>query len=677
MDTDKAPNIKVVISQDDDDTRRLTGYVYEDERTVNSDKAVVGNGKYDENEAKVNGVKVELVELVQNVDENGIFLGSYSGEKVWGTNIYEFQNGVLVKLSENLDRYFSGYGLSKVILKGPGILDVKEDNLGENNGEYSFKSVPAGDFFIRFTYGDNTQTILTNTDNEVNSLVGQKGLNAKSYNGQDYKSTVYQTEIDQSSSYNGIRGFVDYEKQNYDNGTNKSAMYYYDIDKSANVQGASDAKDVYTTRERANNWSKGADGNTLLNNRAEILASFEKVGTFKYGTNEEQKQAQLDMIDTLAANTNVVAQSGIINTEVEYNSKSTQNQGNNNKLKYTIGDIDLGLQERPKAQVKLNKEITNFKLVLANNQTLFDTTQSVNNLYFAKHEGHSANYEGFRLVGYKLGNNSKQKPELIQAYLDEELIAGAVITANYDVTAQNVGEVDYLDKQFYYTGKTNNAGADNVSTTNVKEIADYVSNLLKYRENYQEVDSNWKVQRIEDMITSTSVNSSKDLVIDESKIDSDIINREYFEEISTYNTLITTDSLSSELLPELFSKDDSSKTTKLVLSAELSDSGNDDLVYNNLTEIVATSNKQGRRMAYSISGNQEMSDQSLGSNTSEEVFTTVDLVTPSEMDADSSQRIVILPPTGENRNFTIYIIVGISAALILTAGIIFIKKSFK
>ncbi len=670
MDTDKAPNIKIVISQNDDDTRRVSGLVYEDERNVTNDKAVVGNGKYEEGENLVNGVKVELVELVQNVDNNGIFLGSYSGEKVWGTITYEFQNGVLVKTSENFDRYFSGYGKSKVILKGTGILDVSEDNLGENNGQYSFKSIPAGDFMIRFTYGDSSQTVLTNADNEVNNLLGVKGLNVKSYNGQDYKTTSYQTGIEQNTSYNGIKGFTNYETQNYNNATDKSAMYYYDIEKSANVKGASDAKDIYSYREKSNNWSS-----TLLNNKAEILTSFESLGTYKYETPEEQRQAQINKINSLIANTAMVAQTGVIDTEIEYNNTSTQNQGNNNKVEYTIKDVDLGLQERPEAQLKLNKEITNFKLTLASNQTLFDTTQSVHNLYYAKHDGHKVKYNGFRLAGYEIGKNSKQLPELIQAYMDEELIAGAYIEAKYELSVQNVGEVDYLDKQFYYTGKTAHPEDSNwVSKTSANEIIDYVSNLSRYDANYQDVDSDWKVKNAGELISSTSLNENDEIVIDESKIDNDLVNREYFDELSTYNTILTTEKLSADLLPSLFNEDNSQASTKLVLTSTLSNSADGNFVYNNLAEIIKTSNSQGRRMRYSVVGNQQMADQSLGDDASEDLYSSIDLVTPSEIDADSAQKIVILPPTGENRAFIPIIITAIAVASIIIIGVVFIKR---
>lgn len=686
MDTDKAPNIKIVISQNDEDTRKMTGYVYEDDRTANVDKAVVGNGVYDEGENKINGVKVELVELVSDVDQDGTFMGTYKGEKVWGSRTYKLEDGKLVTDGEDdFSRYYSGIGKSKVILSGPGILKVSADTLEGGNGEYSFKSVPAGDFFIRFTYGDSSQTVLTNGDNEVNSLIGAKGLNAKSYNGQDYKSTTYQKDIAQDISYNGINGYTNYDVQNYTNASDKSAMYFYDIVNSAKVSGASDAKDVYGYRESVNNWSKGAENGILLNNRAEILNSFESIGTYKYYLEDEaksleaQKEYQISKINTLIKNTTMVAQTGVIDTEIEYNSTKTTGQGSGNRLSYIISDIDLGLEQRPVAQLKLNKEITNFKLALVNNQIVFDTTQTVNNLYFSKHDGHSATYNGYRLNGYTLGRNTKEQPELLQAYLDEELIAGSSIQATYKITAENVGEVDYLDKQFYYTGKSARPDdTTNMSTTNARAIIDYVSNLIKFDSKAQETEEDWLVMNLNDILQSVVTDENGKVVIDNTKIDKDLVNRYYLPEISTYNTIVASNKLSKDLLPTLAGKDDSSASTTLVLSTLLSNaSGLDDFVYNNLSEIVATTNTQGRRMQYSVSGNQEMADQSLGSNASTEAYSSLDLVTPKEIDADSAQKIVVLPPLGENKNFTTIIVTIIASLVIATVGIIVTKKFMK
>ena len=72
-----------------------------------------------------------------------------------------------------------------------------------------------------------------------------------------------------------------------------------------------------------------------------------------------------------------------------------------------------------------------------------------------------------------------------------------------------------------------------------------------------------------------------------------------------------------------------------------------------MVEIVKTSNTNGRRMAYSVVGNQDPL-----------------LDDASEVDSSTAERIVILTPFGENNFF--YIIAGI-VALILVAGIVIIK----
>ncbi len=684
-DTDKAPNIKLIIDTKSEDNRSFTGYVYEDARTQASNKAVVGNGKYDENEAKINGVTVELVELVQDVDDNGIFKGNYLGEKVWGSRSYTISGNTIVAGNEDFTRYYSGSGKAKIVLSGTGIFSIDTFDVGE--GSYGFTSVPTGDFYIRFTYGDNNQTVLTNDSNsEVNKVLETAGLNAKSYNGQDFKTTTYQAGIDQNSNYNGINGYIDYNTQNYTNENeklNKTSMYYYDIDKSSKQEGVSDAKDIYNYRINTNNWC-GADGTIELNNKAEILASYEKLGTYKYENadgsidTKKRKLAQESMINNLIQNTKMVAQTGIINTEVEYNTKQTDNQGNSNNKTYSINDIDLGLEERPEAQLKLTKEVTNFKLLLANNQTLFDTNQSVNNVYYAKHNGHKVEYtapQNLRLSNVSINaSNVSEKPELIQTYIDDELMEGATLNLTYKLTVENVGEVDYLDKEFYYTGKTSDASERNISTTTANSLIDYVSNMIKYDKNYQDVNANWILKSASELTNSAKVNNNV-ITIDESKIGSDIINREYYEKLLTYNTMLSTDKINAKLLPTVAEKGNSKAETSLVLSTMISNNnGVNNLVYNNLSEITSTSNVQGRRMQYSIVGNQDMADQSLGNNAKQEIYSNVDLVTPTEIDADSAQKVVLMPPTGENKNYLPMILGIMSATLIIIAGIVIIKK---
>lgn len=655
-DTDKASNIKLVIDRKNENNRTFSGITYEDARSINSQKTQVGNGVFNENDKDpkgntdklINGLTVELVELVQNVDSNGISLNTYNGEYIWSTMTYDLNSKTW---TENNNRYFSGSGNSKVILTGNGILNVEPVKTG--NGEYAFNSIPTGDYLIRFKYGDNEQTVLKNDDNEVNALLNKKGLNSRSYNGQDFKTTVYQKNINQNTNYvaKGIKGFVNYDLQNYIDFANKQAMYYYDIEESSKVNHASDAKDVYSYRNKVINYSP-----TLLNEKAEILNSFEKLGTFKYVSNDLQKADQQSKINELINNTAMVAQTGVINTEVEYNRTSTGDQENNNSIEYQLRNIDLGLQERAEAQLKLTKSVGNVELVLANGTTLFNTNKSVNNLYYQNHRGHTTGYKDSRMITPSVSmSNIRNQPESIRMTMDDELLTGATIAVTYDIRVDNVGEIDYLDKKFYYLGVTDNESEQNISRTNALATVDYVSNAVKYNKAGQNADSNW------DLVTPVQLTISK---TNENRTSEDFVNRYYFDELSTYQTLLATNKLSGDLLPET-TKKDSSRTTSLKVSTLLSgDKTSESMVFNNLAEIIKTSNTMGRRNQYSIVGNQEMADQSLGNNASSEAYSHADLVTPTEIDADSAQKVSILPPTGENRNYIIMIV----TILVLTIG---------
>ena len=94
-------------------------------------------------------------------------------------------------------------------------------------------------------------------------------------------------------------------------------------------------------------------------------------------------------------------------------------------------------------------------------------------------------------------------------------------------------------------------------------------------------------------------------------------------------------------------------------------------MYNNLVEIIETSNELGRKNKYSIVGNQEMADQSLGKDANENEKTRFDRIEVDEIDADSSQKIVLMPPTGEKAKYGFIILLGIS---IIVIGTFIIKK---
>lgn len=734
-DTDKAPNIKLVFPQSDSDERTFTGYVFEDNRTEASGKAAVGNGRYDSGEAKINGVTVQLVELVQEVDASdaGSPTGNYLGEYVWYAKRYENGNWVDVDSSSTSGsrRYYSGQiGTVAPIITGPGATAVGGYDITEE-GQYAFKAIPAGDFFIRFIYGDTTQTTLTTSAGEGSEVVGlltsngittdvngeqgfisTEGLNAKSYNGQDYKSTTYQAGVSQTGSYNGVDAYTRYDEQNYNitinenqspvngssskyqiskyidreatnvDGTEKNVMYYYNIGESATQSGVSDAKDVGNIRDSSNNYSSGKtdiDGEThqtLVNSRAEVLAAGLKVNS------NNNANDQVSMIKELMDNTAMTSQTGVINTEIEYNRTETGDQGDNNGMSYVIDDIDLGLAERPVAQLNMDKEVTNMRITLADGTILFDTGHSVTNVSYAEHTGHIADYLGvpdenngpaYRLIGVTMGANSESTPELITTYMDEELMYGARIELIYTFTVTNIGEVDYMDNRFYYTGVSNAPNdLNNVSTSRADTVVDYVSNNLQFLPTNSN-NSTWSIRTVDDLIKNTNTGTN---IGD----NTNLVSTKFTDTLRTYNALTTTKALGdTNLYPETFGSGTANVSTQMMLSSTLTpDSGDDSMVYNNLAEMVQVSNDQGRRMKFSIVGNQAMANQSLGvgdpANPDEGIYTKSDLVTPEEPDADSSQQVLILPPTGANRNYVMWIVIGLVIAVLIGGSIFLIRK---
>ena len=801
-DTDKSPNVIIYVPVNDNNQKVIKGYVFEDQRNATSNEAVIGNGVYNskgDKDQKIDGVTVQLVELVKQVDNKGQWTGNYSGEHVWTSKYYPIvqkNNGYVVDdtgVYEDATRYYSGKIVvdqngqkvvqSKVMISGDPkntskLLNVNPITLTEDGGKgaYAFSSIVSGDYFVRYIYGDTTQTVLVNDENtevnrllnteaaskigavDVNSIVSNNdnkyistsngndgfvttsddkvlGLNNKSFNGQDYKSTVYQKGIAQDptgANRLGIKEFVDYDNQNYSengqisNGTNKNVMYYYNIAKGDSQKGISDAKDVEAFRKYVNAYSNGETQKSkgLRNEINEILRSFEKISTNTIAENgstwnvQKQREQQITMLKELMKETKMVAQSGVIDLETEYNRTSVEGQADkkfrfntwnsgrgdtydigqppkntaaDTELVNTVDDLDLGLVQRPEAQLKLTKNIGNFKLVLANGTTMFDAEpgQSVNNLYFGKHNGHTAEYDndhpgefnlnpkGLRLTNVHVNKkNGKNTPELVQGYMDDELMDGSHVEVTYNLTVENVGEVDYLDNQFYYTGITKDNSDNNKSKTSAKTIVDYVTNSFKFDKDSQNSDGKkWTVRNKDELIASTKTNNYKD----------DLVNRVYKDELSGYTTLLTTDELSAELVPQAGKNKGNNKATgSLKLSTLVSSTKNaNDLVYNNLAEIVQTENSLGRRAQYSINGNQKMANQTVGADAISEIdendnrynqFTPVDLVNPAEIDADSAQKVVLLPPTGENRNYikvVIPVIIGLSIvmAVVITLSV--------
>ena len=617
---------------------------------------------------------------------------------------------------------YSGDKSTQTFIIDNSAININREYAVSEDGQYSFKSFAPGYYIIRFIYGDGTQTILGTTttnyatgateENSITNFFADKasanykkrsgtngyysvngeniGLNTNSYNGQDYKSTTYQLGV-----ANGDGSF-----QNVSTGT-----YNFDFDASATGL-YSDAKDIYSRRLEVNSASQ-----TLTNHIAEVESSFEYLSPYYNSMSDDDKAAVLQSLLTEFVNkTNMTAETGVMNIEFEYNRQEDGNKNNNytnsetnigssNYEKtgfYTVADVDFGLTQRPQSELKTTKQIANVKVTLANGNTLFDASAKATNVMWI--EGQTAhaqdtkntyaqndNYaredkngnrvsSGNTLVKIPAVRTAGQKGR-VQLTMDEELMHGSTMQITYVITVANVGEVDYSDAKFYYTGVEDNANS-NIVKTKVESIVDYVGAQLSddehaTRNNLQfnaDTNTEWDVVTFDSLKENGLVNANlennamKYTTIIKTKDDSSIIKELVPVLVDTNSTKIK-EKWAKEPLNVLDAVNNTNSVTgiKLVLSEMItSDNSSDDLTYNNIVEITKTSSVSGRRMAYSVVGNQDPTQE------------------PYEIDAASPQEVVILPPFGQN---TIYYVLGLGIGVILiiglTAVIVVTKKKKK
>jgi len=216
---------------------------------------------------------------------------------------------------------------------------------------------------------------------------------------------------------------------------------------------------------------------------------------------------------------------------------------------------------------------------------------------------------------------------------------GATVRIEYEITAKNIGEADYKEEQFYYTGVVKDKNT--LVTTVPIQILDYVPNNLQYYEINN--SSYWSVIKPEDIISQGLVNANLKANIEK------------------FNTIITSNKTNVALVPTIYTeKVDSSKQNSVSIPLVLTqlittENKTKDLTYNNKVELVLQSNTVGRIMAYSVPGNQDPAGEIL------------------ELDADLA-KVSILPPFGTTLMYIIIAVITIAGAAIIAVGIIFIKR---
>lgn len=539
-------------------------------------------------------------------------------------------------------------------------------NVSNNDGEYKFtERIIPGNYIVRFIYGDGrTYTITGNT---------------LTYNGEDYKST-----------------YVDY---------NYNAEWYNDTkigeDYLYKINNISKAVDNEARRLRVMSYAVDVDGTKgkkldLLDADIAELSKEEKA-TLK----EEVIPSTWMCAETLKIKMPV-------DTDIKDNTSDTTEVGNGSSPTISntqFDNVNLGLMERPKTKLVLEKHITGLTVrpVASGVSLIANATADINDILKAT-QGSEIELKGQK-DGLFATKSERTNRGLWYLQTDTtELAQGADAFITYTYVIKNEGEKDYLNgrliDEFYNPAKIDEyanklSDLEEQVKNDKKQVKEtpykngtYISNFYytgEKGENDEEVQAS--VEQIQEALNPKVkfVNSTTDF----SKTDRDpSIRYAYYDVegkkeennanikeiititqgtktkklLQTGETLGTTTSDKNKFINDTM---DTSK--KLVVSVGLSASEieNGGVYDSYIAQVTHYTNAAGRR------------DQSTPDNLSyvHSYDAGKTLEGNNEEDEFWAERFTITKPTGEDKITPVQIaIITISAVAVLGVGIILIKK---
>ena len=507
---------------------------------------------------------------------------------------------VKVELLEIKEPNSNGDTTSKVPLFNGNEFETQDSATTDDKGEYSIEG-----------YIPSANYVIRFTYGD-----GSTGI----YNAQDYKSTIDATG-------------ENYESINTTEPLPNGEEYYW------------------YTRSSVENMSVAKDNDTKMSNNNELNNS-NAIQLENYGG--------ISSKDPRFYNTATTAKFCAPINWVGNNISNSKDE----KYKYGIQNMNLGLAERPRSELKINKTVDHITLTTSDGRTLIDGKQ--------------------RSI-----NSTSWTERYVQAIVDENLIYGSTLKITYKYEVENTGELDYISSGYAYkldgTLITDNNSrkyydygevgeGQKIVTTKADKVIDYVDNKLLYDRNMQSNPEN-----------AEDTNEKNWNVATEEEIN--MLGDDAQNEANSINTKLITTKLNKELNPG-----DTTVSIYLTVSKVLSsedDKDKNELVYNNYVEIIQSTNTSGRR-SYSIKEDKLLSDVtgergapikseedlnkkgdyilSIPGDLNPKTLITLDY----EPDSDKAQEVQIVPPFGSQR--IIWTIIATISAIILAGGIYLINR---
>ena len=643
-DTESAPAINIELYNTN---REINGLVWEDAETkdLKYDQKV-GNGTYDSDEKGISNIDVELIEK--------IVIDDIEYEYLWPADAFD----------------------GTVAEEGYNSTDVTED------GKYDLKGFVAGNYVVRFKYGNKEENI--------------------EYNGQDYKNTAYQV---------GMKN---------ENGESTLNNEWHDLkDETLANSRVSDARDYELQRMKVVAYSR-----EISNPVGTVLETADNSGVNH---------------DELIKNTQMVANTAKLNLEIErqdYIDYGTEKIVDGiPEYTYSVGNIDFGLEKRSETVFDLTKNLSEITLykengteeilkAVINDDGTFDMTAS-DELTQMIRVPKTDSEQGFSYINmddeYMKDLTIKLKYKITVVNNSEVDWTGLLADFNDATTAKEeiLAEVEMLEEQEdYVSGKgivygdyvglnyyTNeNHDTDKIVTTKVEKLIDYVDTNTSIDSSSTNGNSNASWVNIStdelkngnllaDSVYTTLEDGNK--VIQDDK--GNVFDTESRKNIYVTDNEIFNPSMIADLVPEKAKETGDATSGEISLTTSVtttSEESTDDLLFNNLSEILVYSNTVGRRDSQAVPGNAEIArgeftaatgysedDGSIitdyaGAKEVEQNGTEYHL--NGERDTDAAEFVTFTNPTGytgesvfeSNIEYLIAIAIG---CIILATGIVIIK----
>lgn len=410
-DTDQSLPINISI---DTYERDMYGYVWEDTKDKDTGQYSIktGNGYYNSDTDKlVPNVKVSMYEVINlgKFNTNGSYNSNYDSFDYYYKVPDAYYNYSTKKATDSSD--------TEVVLTA----SAKKKNVDGNevDGNYYIYGFLAGDYVLRYDYGtkkDGNQETQYSLDSDQNVISSQ--VDIVKYNGQDYENTGFLGEIGE-----------DHINDKYLDLTGSTKINNTSINNLA----ISKARDNESRRMVIDAYSR-----TIENNRGEILrdkSSDEFINATRMFAETPIMQVEIEDPEIISGN-NTGGNS--YKEKVEYNAENNQVKNH----KYSVKNINFGLEERAKTDIALQKYVENISLIKAGETILYAEMDENGEVIINK--DNSSSLDKLSYLSHSTNKNAGLYQQGFYAIsVEDDYMNDLTLRIQYKIKVMNQSEVDF------------------------------------------------------------------------------------------------------------------------------------------------------------------------------------------------------------------------------------------